>query len=235
MQQRIKLALITIGQTPRHDLSSDLSALWGDAFDIVQEGALDGLNDAQIKSLEPTPGESDLITRLADGRSVFVSHHRLESYVQAAISRASLQDVQIAIVACTGEFEGLRADIPILQPHNILEHSVAAVLERGKSLAVVVPTDRQAGEARKRWSERGYDVRSVHVVSPFCDKGQRIAQLAGETPVTDADAIVYDCFGFGSECLADFSASYRGPKFIARVLIAKLLTAIFPEPGQIQG
>jgi len=229
MKQRTRVALITIGQTPRPDLVVDLSRLWNNQFEFVQEGALDGLEDGEIKSLEPTSGESDLITRLADGRSVYVSHHRLTPYVQAAIDRACTQRAAIVIIACTGGFDGLRADIPIIQPCNILEHSVAGVLTPGKSVAVVVPTQGQVKEASDKWSERGYKVKAIHVASPFEDRQQLINRLTEDAQVTTADSIIYDCFGFGSDYITDLSGSYGGPTFVARVLVAKLIAGIFPE------
>ncbi|MBP1764173.1 MAG: hypothetical protein H6Q65_1231 [Firmicutes bacterium] len=229
MKQRSRVALITIGQTPRPDLESDLSRLWNNQFEIVEEGALDGLNAVEIKSLEPAPGESDLITRLADGSSVYVSHHRLTPYIQAAIDRACEQRVNIVIIACAGGFDGLNADVPIIQPCNVLEHSVASVLAPGQSVAVIVPTQGQVKEASDRWSERGYLVKAVCVASPFEDKQKLVKRLTEDENVTTVDTIIYDCFGFGSDYITDLSGRYSGPTFVTRVLVAKLLMGIFPE------
>lgn len=229
MQQRSRVALIAIGQTPRPDLVLDLSRLWNKQFEIIQEGALDGLDDDELKTLEPAPGESDLITRLADGRSVYVSHYRLTPYVQAAIDRACKQGVDIIIIACTGGFDDLKADVPIIQPSNIIEHSVACVLARGKSVAVIVPTQGQVKEASDRWSERGYYVKAVYVASPFEDRQKLLNRLTQDELVMTADSIIYDCFGFGSGYIIELSGRSRIPTFVARVLIAKLLVGIFPE------
>ncbi|MBP2656412.1 MAG: AroM family protein [Firmicutes bacterium] len=229
MQYRSQVALITIGQTPRPDLESELSRLWNNKFEIMQEGALDDLDDAEIKLLEPVPGESDLITRLADGRSVYLSHHRLTPYVQAAIDRACKQGADIIIIACTGGFDELKADVPIIQPCNVLEHAVASVLEQGKSVAVIVPTQGQVQEASDRWSARGYLVKVVHVTSPFEDRQKLINQLKEDEKVIATDSIIYDCFGFGSDYITNLSGCYHGPTFVARVLVAKLLVGIFPE------
>lgn len=228
MQQRSRVALITIGQTPRPDLESDLSRLWNQQFEILQEGALDGLSDSEIKRLEPSMGESDLITCLADGRTVYVSHHRLTTYVQKAIDRALNQGADVVVIACTGSFEGLTASVPIIQPSQVLAHFVASVLGEENSVAVIVPTEGQAEEARERWSACGYKVQAVHVTSPFEERQKLMQRLQKDEKVVTADAIIYDCFGFGSDYITDFAGAYHGPTFVARVLIAKLLVGIFP-------
>ena len=229
MKQQVRVGLITIGQTPRPDLVSDLSQFWNNQFEIIQEGALDGLDDSEIALLEPAAGESDLITRLADGRAVYVSHHRLTPYIQAAIERSCKKRVSIAVIACTGGFDSLQAAVPIIQPCHVLEHSVAAILERGKSVALIVPTEGQVQEAKNRWSERGYLVNTVHIASPYEGKQELIHRLSEDKQVTLADSVIYDCFAFGPDYITDLSGTYRGPTFVPRVLVAKLLAGIFPQ------
>jgi protein AroM len=229
MKARTTVGLVTIGQTPRPDLTQDFTRLWQAAFDIVEEGALNGLDDAAIARLAPQAGESDLITRLADGRSIYVSHHRLTPYVQAAIDRVCRIGVDVVIVACTGGFEGLTATRPIVQPFTVLEHAVAAILEPGKSVVVVVPTRGQVDEAKERWTARGYRAEAVLVASPFDGQGDLRGRLNGLA--SHSDGVIFDCFGFGSDLVAHSSRGDGKPVFVARVLIAKLLSGIFPNPG----
>jgi protein AroM len=223
------VGLVAIGQTPRDDLTREFAGLWNDAFAIVEEGALNGLGAAEIARLEPRRGESDLITRLADGRSVYVSHDRLTPYVQSAIDRVCRAGADIVIVACTGRFAELRADVPVVQPFDVLEHAVAPILPPGKTLLLVVPTEGQAGEAAERWKGRGYRPEPILVASPFADRAALRRDL--DDAAKRVDGIVFDCFGFGSEFLESTPGRRGKPVFIARVLIARLLCGIFPTPA----
>src|SRR5688500_12224285 len=66
------IALVTIGQSPRPDVSSSM-------FNeptrqrLLEAGALDGLSDAMIHALTPVDGDHPLVTRLGNGSEVVVA------------------------------------------------------------------------------------------------------------------------------------------------------------------
>ena len=61
-----------MGQAPRSDVVPDMAAILGGDVEIVEAGALDGLTREQIAPLAPEGDDEILVTRLADGSSVFV-------------------------------------------------------------------------------------------------------------------------------------------------------------------
>ncbi len=222
---RKKIALITIGQSPRPEVVADFIKIWGDSFDIIESGALDNLTVQQIAELEPQPGEAELLTKLTDGQVVSVSHQRLLPYVQQAIARAAAQEADIAIMLCTGNFDGLETVIPLLQPNRILAGSVAGMIATGVDIVVIVPTAGQVEEARSRWQERGFNVTHVSVISPFAKQDNVLESLLNDTIIQNSAAIVVDCFGFDVDFKNVLDRHYHKPIFIPRLLLGQLLLA----------
>lgn len=224
MGQQI-VAVISIGQSPREDIIADFRALCGREIAFLDIGALDGLSPETIAGLAPLPGEADLVTKLRDGRVIYLSHHRLRPYLELALANAAARGAERAVIACTGDFPGLKSPIPVLLPNEVLAAGVTGCLPPGANLAVVVPTPGQAGEAAERWSKRGFEVAKVIVQPPFDGYDALIATLRTDAAVRGTQALVADCFGFGLAFGAWVAKYYDKPVFIGRRLIGHLLLA----------
>lgn len=219
------IAFVSIGQSPRRDIISDFTALWGERMHILDIGALDELSLAEIKQLAPLPGESDLITRLRDGQSVFLSHDRLLPHMEKAIQKAAEWGAQCVVILCTGDFSTLHSPLPLLLPSEILAHSVASLLKAGDKLTVIVPTQGQIAEATERWSQRGYEVVKVICEEPFGEHKALLATLKMDQDIQNSQGLIADCFGFDLEFFNNVAKVYDRPVFVSRTLIAHLLLA----------
>lgn len=225
MNLKKTIGLITIGQSPRPDVTADFEQVWGETFHIIEGGALDGLSEKQITALAPCPGETDLITKLSNGKAVYVSHERLIPYIKQAVDQVVAQGADTVILLCTGEFAGLTADITILQPYTVLGNSVASVLQPGNKVIVLVPTEGQVVEASERWGKRGFEVTNAIVIPPFDQQGD-LFTTSQLQEIQDSAAIIADCFGFDTAFTKKISATYHKPIFVPRLLLAHLLMAI---------
>ena len=225
MHQTPTVAFVSIGQTPRPDITADFLQICGNTFRILELGALDDLPADEIAGLAPRAGESDLIAKLRDGQVVYLSHHRLIPYMQKRIKQAEDAQASWIIVACTGDFAELSSTKPLLLPNNILAHSVGSVLKKGDKLTVIVPTEGQVREATERWSQRGYIVAKVFVEQPFTDYQNLIDNLKNDATVQSTQGLIADCFGFGSPFMNAAAKVYQQPIFVSRLLIPHLLLA----------
>ena len=225
MHQTPTVAFVSIGQTPRPDITADFLQICGSAFRILELGALDDLPTEEIAGLAPRAGESDLIAKLRDGQVVYLSHDRLMPYMQKRIRQAEDARANWIIVACTGDFAELGSTSPLLLPNNILAHSVGSVLKQGDKLTVIVPTEGQIKEATERWSQRGYTVAKVFVEQPFADYHSLIDRLRNDATVQSTQGLIADCFGFGSAFMNAAAKVYQHPIFVSRLLIPHLLLA----------
>jgi hypothetical protein len=112
------VGLITVGQAPRSDVVPDMAAILGGDVEIVEAGALDGLTREQIAPLAPEGDDEILVTRLADGSSVFVGKTKMIPRIEAKIAALEDRGVALNVLLCTGEFPKLRARRPFLEPQQ---------------------------------------------------------------------------------------------------------------------
>ena len=140
-----KVGLITVGQAPRSDVVPDMAAIWGGDVEIVEAGALDGLAREQIAPLAPEGDDEILVTRLADGSSVFVGKTKMIPRIEAKIAALEDRGVALNVLLCTGEFPRLRARRPFLEPQQLLLGLLRAMVFPGR-LGVLTPSERHVAQ-----------------------------------------------------------------------------------------
>jgi protein AroM len=147
------VGVVTIGQTPRDDLTPEL-ALHLPGVQLVERGALDGLTADEIASLAPGPDEVPVITRLAGGGSVTVSHGRITSLLRRALEDLVADGVPSTILACTGELPEIDVS-GVLRPGTLMRRALAGYAECGYRVGVVCPLAEQIEVVERSW----YDAR----------------------------------------------------------------------------
>ncbi len=152
-----KVGLITVGQAPRSDVVPDMAAILGGDVLIVEAGALDGLTREQIAPLAPEGDDEILVTRLADGSSVFVGKTRMIPRIEAKIAALEDQGVALNVLLCTGEFPKLAARRPFLEPQQLLLGLLRAMVFPGR-LGVLTPSERHVPQTIARWRASGFVV-----------------------------------------------------------------------------
>lgn len=222
MNNRQKIALISIGQTPRPDITADYYLSGCNKLHFIEFGALDSCDEKTIKNLAPLPGEADLVTRLADGRPVLISHERLTPYVQQAVNRAVAADVAVVVVQCTGHFV-LHSKRSLIYPAQVLEQNASLLAGNSRSVFLLIPTPGQTTEAEMRWRCRGYTIAATQVIAPF----NKLESLQHYDALSKADILIADCYGFTTTLYQQLRAFYHGPILIPRRLIAQLLISIW--------
>ncbi|TCP29594.1 AroM protein [Scopulibacillus darangshiensis] len=63
------IGLLTIGQSPRVDMTPEMKLILGEHVELVEMGAIDGLSEKELQDFAPSPGGAVYISRLKDGRS----------------------------------------------------------------------------------------------------------------------------------------------------------------------
>ncbi|KAF4302456.1 hypothetical protein GTA08_BOTSDO06205 [Botryosphaeria dothidea] len=202
------LALITIGQSPRHDYTPDLPFLLPARTTLAQHGALDALSLAVVRAtLAPRPGDPVLVSRMRDGTQVTLSAPLLAPLLGACVRRVARSGAADAIVLlCTGEDavpEGV--GVPVVMP----QEAVRRWLEesgRGRGVVVVSPEERQVGPARGRWKGvGGCRVVAGRAATPYGEgSAEEVRQCAewirGVVEAEGMEVLVYlDCMGYTLE------------------------------------
>src|SRR5260370_5091929 len=122
-----------------------MAAMLGGGVLIVEAGALDGLTREQIAPLAPEGDDEILVTRLADGSSVFVGKTRMIPRIEAKIAALEDQGVALHVLLCTGEFPKLAARRPFLEPQQLLLGLLRAMVFPGR-LGALTPSERHLAQ-----------------------------------------------------------------------------------------
>lgn len=187
-----ELLVLTIGQAPRPDIAAELAAVLGERPTRVQ-GALDGLDDAEIDALVPVDAADTLHTRLPSGRDAVISKRavtdRLGRLIELAGDRPTL-------VACTGRFDSLPARPNVLYPSVVLAGLVDAVLPADHRLGVLVPLADQVKPLGDGWKTARRPVTAV-ALRPGTDPEAAAITLRDDR----VDLTVLDCFGYDTATL----------------------------------
>lgn len=217
---RSRLGVVTIGQAPRTDLTPEMRAVMPDV-ELVEYGALDELDAAEIGALAPEDSDEVLVTLLRDGSGVRVSHARIEPLVQAAIGRAETDDVAATLVVCTGSFGALKHQRTLLFAENLLVHGVVG-LNAGQQLGVVCPDPAQRGSALAKWTPHtGEPLTSV--ASPYtADATGTVATAAADLVERGAAGVVLDCMGYTETMRGAARQHVAVPVILARSLVARV-------------
>ena len=83
----MKIGAVTIGQSPRVDVTKDIMGLFDDSLELVQAGGLDGLTREEIETFAPGPEDYVLVSRLTDGSSVTFAERHILPRLQNAITK----------------------------------------------------------------------------------------------------------------------------------------------------
>ncbi len=211
-----RAAAITIGQSPRTDITREIASLLG-AVDLIEAGALDGLSADQVKALSPDGADSTLVTLLRDGREVLVGKRHVLPRLQACIDR--LQDqVEVIMMLCTGTFPPFTSARPILYPEHLL-FMMARAVGAGGRVGVLTPSARQIEEQEGRWGEIMSSV-TVRAYSPYT-AGDDLSSACAAFKAARVDLVALDCLGYTMALKQDVQQRAGRPALLARTVLAR--------------
>jgi protein AroM len=221
----VRIGMITVGQSPRIDVVPDMQDILGPAVEIIERGALDGLDAAGIATLAPRPGEELLVTRLVDGTPVFVAKRPLVERVQGCVDRLEAVGVDINVVLCTGDFPPFRATRPLVEPHQVVLGVLRGLVWPGR-LGVLTPSVPHVAQTEARWRADGFDPLVVPL-SPYEESdAAMVSRAADALGAGGAGVVVMDCIGFRRKTRGDLQHLLGVPVLVANLLVARVVAEI---------
>jgi protein AroM len=216
----MKVGTLTIGQTPRVDIIPEIQKVMGSTIEIVEKGALDGLDLEEVKRFYPCQDDFILVTRMKDGTEVKVAERYILERMKQCIADFQKEPVELILLLCTGEFPEIQSSKILLRLDRIMLQIVRGILERGK-LGAIVPSPDQIPALRKRWEKIGLEVH-VEAVSPYAGTDEQLKATANRIKALDVDLVILDCLGFGVRTKVLFKEITGKPVLLPRTLIAAL-------------
>ena len=214
------VGMITIGQSPRPDVVPEVTGLVRQPMEVVEAGALDGLDLAEVRRLAPGAGDETLVTRMSDGTEVHVAKRHVIPRVQACIDRLAPR-VEVIVLLCTGHFPGFRSPVPFLEPQGLVDRIVQSVAGEGGTVGVMIPGSAQVEAARHKMVEYGL-VPTVVAASPYV-VGEGIRLAAEQFRDSRVSAVVMHCIGYDAKMKAEVRRVSGKPVLLARSLVGKVL------------
>lgn len=188
-----RIGAVTIGQAPRVDVTSELRRFLDPAVEILEGGALDGLDIEELQAHPPESGSTTLVSRLSDGSEVAVDSHFVLPRLQRQINNLE-HDVEFILLLCTAPFDDIKSNVPLLLPGVVLGSLVTGIAVR--RIGVITPSPAQMETQRRKWRKVVPDV-VVEAASPYFNPvglEDAAAGLARE----GVDLVVMDCIGYTS-------------------------------------
>jgi protein AroM len=215
------VAMVTIGQSPRVDVTSDIADILGPDVMTIECGALDGLTSTEISEMKPSPEEHLLVSRLRDGSEVRISHEKVVRLVNNCISKVQKQ-ADIVVLLCTGEFKELHADKLLIMPSDLLFRVVQSILPQGV-VGILVPSPLQFDDMMTKWKREGLEI-VLESLSPYQETDEaQIKAVASRFTQANADLLVLDCIGYSAKLSRTLKELTGLPVILARTLVARVV------------
>jgi len=191
----LKVGFITIGQSPRVDVTGDFKDLVNKGLEIIEAGALDGLSLEYIRiKLYPSDKETLYVSRLASGEEVTISREKLIPLLQKRILELNAKGVDLLVILCSGEFPRFKSEKPVVYPTKLLSGVVSSIALNGK-LAVLIPRKEQVDYAYSKWSKLTEKL-IVKPASPYKASDEEFKNTLYEIRKEDPQLLVMDCVGY---------------------------------------
>lgn len=212
-----KLGILTIGQSPRTDVTPTFHSLLGDSIEIIERGALDLLSDQEIKEMEPSESDITYISRLRTGRSAKLNKEKLLPLLQKELIELE-ENVDMTVMLCTGNFPTIVSKKPIFYPDRILVNVIDAILLEGK-LGLIIPLAEQKESLLEKWKEINIPI-IVEAASPYEESDFKMA--GKKLKDQGATAIVLDCMGYNETHKIEIEKGSELPTILSQSLVARI-------------
>jgi len=220
----MKVGAITVGQSPRVDVTPDLMPIFGDKVNLVEIGALDGLSYEEIGKFAPKEGDYVLVSRMNDGKSVTFAEKHILGRIQDCIYKLEEEGVSLIVFFCTGNFPvEFESRVPLIFPNKVLG-SIVPLLTRKSNINVLIPSELQIEQAKERWNKL-VDKVTIFAASPY-GKLEDIKEVADKLIGSEADLVVLDCIGYTQEMKDMICKRIKKSVVLPRTLAARVITEL---------
>lgn len=219
----VKVGLLTIGQSPRDDITSEIKPLFLPHLRILEAGLLDDLSPEEIRRLKPAKGETPLVTRLRGGNQVELSEKRicslLPEFIESMKEKMKLGAVGLL---CTNDFPKMKFSFPVIFPFDYLKFIINKTLPV-RRLGVVVPLEAQIRMTEKKWKREKV---AVEARSPYTEE-KSWEKIARKFLREKVEAVTLDCIGYSMKDKMQIQNFLPSPILLPRVILAHAINQLF--------
>ena len=211
-----RVGLVTIGQSPREDITTEIRPLFLPHIEIVEAGLLDDLSSAEIEQYHPEYEETLLVSRLRDGSQVRLSEQKISALLPEVVNSMKMKMKARAVgLLCTHDFPDTKFSSTVISPFNSLNFLITQVL-KVRYIGVVVPLENQVDMTKRKWEK---DKIIVEAKSPYTE-GKSWEEIAQEFTREKVEAVILDCIGYKITDKQELQHLISPPILLPRVVLA---------------
>jgi len=220
-QEKSRIGMISIGQSPRPDIISVFKETWRNHQpELIETGALDGLSHEDVQQMTPNESDDVLVVRMTDGQQHIVGRRHLIPRIEVCADALIQQQVTAMILLCTGDFRPFHYPIPFVIPQKIVDNTISALVTSGQVVGIMIPAEEQQKQMRRNLMSNGI-VPVFASASPHLGE-QGIVEAAHQLKRHEVDFIVMHCFGY-TRAMRDIVKETTGkPVLLSNILVAKV-------------
>jgi protein AroM len=219
----VRVGLLTIGQSPRDDITAEIRPLFLPHIEIVEAGLLDDLSPVEIEQLHPEKAETPLVSRLRDGSPVQLSEQKISALLPEVIgSMKTKMKVQAVGLLCTHDFPGTKFYSSVISPFNYLDFLITQVL-KVRYIGVVIPLESQIDMTKEKWEKEKI---IVEAKSPYTE-GKSWEEIARKFTQENVEAVILDCIGYKIQDKQELQNLISSPVLLPRVILVYAINQLF--------
>ncbi|HUG14447.1 MAG TPA: AroM family protein [Thermomicrobiales bacterium] len=234
MHERQRIGMATIGHAPRLDVVPAMRAYLPDGIEIVERGALDGLEHDATAPFWAELGQPGIVTALRDGSSVLLSHARILPEMQRAVESLVREDgAELIVILCGADWSALRCEKLFVNPGTLFP-AIIGSLAAGKRLGIIKPDAGQVAKEQERYAARGIDA-VVTASSPYTGPARlELAREAGELLRAGGCELVWmTCVGMDAAMRSIVAETTGAPVILAQELLARVVTSLISDANVV--
>jgi len=217
-----KIGAITIGQSPRVDVTIDLLDIFAD-FELIECGALDNYSYNEVIDKFHPVDNNLFVSRMRSGKEVLLSKEKIVGELNNCIIKLEKLGCENIMVFCTGKIDGLKSKVNLLQP-NIIMHKIIPQIAKGLKLAIVVPNKQQKYFIKDQW--RNYNVNiTMFSLSPYGEE-ELLKDLCERIKNQGFNLVYLDCIGYSKKMQSIIIEETKLPVILPRTILAEVATII---------
>ena len=186
MMKKRKIGAVTVGQSPRTDITADADTFFHGQVEILESGALDSYSLEEVQSLSRPEGDYLLTSRMRDGAEVHVARSHILLNLQKCISHLEYLGAELILMFCTGELALLRQTVPLACS--------------SRHIITLTPSPAQADQSERRWRSWLPEFTFTSLpVSPYAVPPDFSEAIKTISRSSDTGLVIMDCLGFSMQ------------------------------------
>jgi len=213
------IGLITIGQSPRTDVVTDMKPFFGDHVKIIEMGALDRLNIQQVQGLQPEESMIHLVTRMRDGTEVVIGKEKILPRIQQCIGDLNRRKVNLIMLLCVGKFPEFLSSCLVIEPQCVVDRFIESIIKPKHHLGVIIPLIEQESWVRDTFLAVTPNL-TIISASPYSDPSS-ISKAGQNLKDAGCDLILMYCMGFNLRNATEVRSVANLPVVLSNTIVAR--------------